>query len=73
MCLYVRCFALVENTGLEQVTALDRMISSVSHDNHESIMGLGIAGSVHSVLAQCSPALFEVSTVCLLENKIHMF
>ena len=55
-----RCFALVENTGLEQATALDRIVSVASMDNHESIMGLGVAGSVHSVLVQCSPKLFEV-------------
>ena len=64
-----RCFALVENTGLEQATALDRIVSVASMDNHESIMGLGVAGSVHSVLVQCSPKLFEVCVcvcVCVL-------
>lgn len=57
-----RCFALVENMGLEQTTALDRIVSAASRDNHESIMGMGVAGSVHSVLVQCSPKLFEVCT-----------
>ena len=56
---------MVENTRLEQATALDRIVSIVSLDNHESIMGLGVAGSVHSVLVQCSPKLFEVC-VCRL-------
>jgi len=56
-----RCFALVENMGLEQTTALDRIVSAASRDNHESIMGMGVAGSVHSVLVQCSPKLFEVA------------
>ena len=54
----------MENTGLEQATALDRIVSVASLDNHESIMGLGVAGSVHSVLVQCSPKLFEVC-VCV--------
>ena len=62
-----RCFALVENTRLEQATALDRIVSIVSLDNHESIMGLGVAGSVHSVLVQCSPKLFEVCVQVALE------
>ena len=43
---------------------LDRIVSVASMDNHESIMGLGVAGSVHSVLVQCSPKLFEVC-VCV--------
>ena len=55
-----RCFALVENTRLEQVTALDRAVSSVGKDFHESIMGAGISGSVHTILAQSSPQLFKV-------------
>ena len=66
--LFVRCFALVENTGLEQTTTLDRIVSAASRDNHESIMGLGVAGSVHSVLVQCSPKLFEVHTYILIPS-----
>ena len=57
----------MENTGLEQATVLDRIVSVASMDNHESIMGLSVAGSVHSVLVQCSPKLFEVCVcVCVL-------
>lgn len=59
--LHCRCFALVEYTSLEQVATLDRMVSSVSSENHESIMGMGTAGTVHSVLIQCSPSIFQVS------------
>ena len=56
-----RCFALVEYTSLEQVATLDRMVSAVSSENHESIMGMGTAGTLHSVLIQCSPDIFQVS------------
>lgn len=43
---------------------MDRMVSSTGILNQESIMGLGIAGSIHVVLAQCSPDLFKV---CILD------
>ena len=56
-----RCFALVESTGLEQVASLDRMVSSVSSGNHESVMGMGTAGALHSILVQCSPSIFQVN------------
>ena len=57
-----RCFALIESTGLEQVASLDRMISTVGSGNHESIMGLGTVGALHSILIQCSPSIFQVRT-----------
>ena len=56
-----RCFALVENSGLEQVTAMDRVLSAISSENHESLVGSGITGTVHGVLSQCSPAIFKVN------------
>lgn len=55
-----RCFALIESTGLEQVASLDRMISTIDSGNHESIMGLGTVGALHSILIQCSPSIFQV-------------
>lgn len=66
-----RCFALIESTGLEQVASLDRMISTVGYGNHESIMGLGTVGALHSILIQCSPSIFQVRTyVCI---RIYMY
>ena len=59
-CNLCRCFALIENIRLEQATALDRVISSISINAHESIVGMGMAGTVHSVLMQCSPKIFDV-------------
>ena len=56
-----RCFALVENSGLEQVAAMDRVLSAISTENHESLVGNGITGAVHSIFAQCSPPMFKVS------------
>jgi len=56
-----RCFALVGNASLEQAAAMDRQVSmSAGSSTHESIMGAGISGSVHTILVQCSPQIFKV-------------
>ena len=36
-------------------------MSSVSSGNHESVMGMGTAGALHSILVQCSPSIFQVN------------
>ena len=33
-------------------------------DAHETLMGAGIAGSIHAVLAHCSPQIFQVNKQC---------
>ena len=59
---------LVESSGLEQVTSLDRILSQIKTDNQENLMGAGVAGSIHSVLSQCSPAIFEVQLYMAVYN-----
>lgn len=62
-----RCFYLTENSRLEQAAAVDRFVSAVGRRSHESIVGLGISGTFHNILMQCSPEIFEVHKImCLL-------
>lgn len=62
VCFTCRCFYLTENARLEQASAVDRFVSSIGRNSHESIVGVGISGTFHSVLVQCSPDIFKVRT-----------
>ena len=59
--MFYRCFYLTENARLEQAAAVDRFVSTVGRHSHESIVGIGISGSFHSVLMQSSPEIFKVN------------
>ena len=60
-----RCFQLADSAQLEQASAVDRFVSSVARHSHESIVGVGISGTIESVLMQCSPGIFKVyCTTC---------
>ncbi len=58
---YCRCFGLIDDTQLEQIAALDRLVSTNQNLNHEAIMGLGLSGCVYIVLNQCSPQIYQVN------------
>ncbi len=63
-----RCFALVSNASLTQVAAMDRQVSMAGGGNtHESIMGAGISGAVHTILVQASPQIFKVNVLELVK------
>lgn len=55
-----RCFALVENCSLEQVTGLDRTVSNSHKNTHETLMGTSVSGAIQGTLTQCSPQIFQV-------------
>ncbi|XP_064386719.1 proteasome activator complex subunit 4-like, partial [Halichondria panicea] len=63
-----RCFGIIDDTRLEQVAPLDRLVSTSRSFNHEAIMGLGLSGSMQIVLNQCSPQIFQVAV-----EKIHRY
>ena len=56
-----RSFYLIESVRLEQATAVDRFVSAVGRNSHESIVGIGISGTFYTVLVQSSPEIFQVS------------
>ena len=61
----LRCFLVIENSGIHQEAAeLGRIVSEMKLDAHETLMGAGIAGSMHAVLAHCSPQIFQVNKQC---------
>ena len=66
-----RCFALVENCSLEQVTGLDRTLSNNHKNTHESLMGTSVSGALQGTLTQCSPQIFQVLNLGMkrLNNK----
>jgi len=57
-----RCFALVENSSLEQTNGLDRTMSNNHKNTHETLMGTSVSGAMQGVLTQCSPQIFQVHT-----------
>ena len=65
-----RCFALVENCSLEQVTGLDRTLSNNHKNTHESLMGTSVSGALQGTLTQCSPQIFQVlNNILVTYNK----
>jgi proteasome activator subunit 4 len=55
-----RCFALVENSSLEQAAPTD-IQTETKQSSSEQLMGGGLGSTLQSVFFQCSPELFEVA------------
>ena len=70
----LRCFLVIENSGIHQEAAeLGRIVSEMKLDAHETLMGAGIAGSMHAVLAHCSPQIFQVNKQCHYNYYVVVF
>ena len=56
-----RFFQLIETSDISQGTVdIGRIGVSLKQNSTEILMGAGITGSIHSILAHCSPEIFQV-------------
>ncbi|CAN7938235.1 unnamed protein product [Ixodes hexagonus] len=63
-----RCFSLIENSSLENPTRLDRDTDKMNTE--ENILEVGLASTFSSILAQCSPDIFQAGAAL---SKLHSF
>lgn len=53
-----RCFALIENSTLEQITQLDRETEKMNRD--ENMLEMGLSSTFSAILTQAHPKIYQV-------------
>ncbi|XP_078590168.1 proteasome activator complex subunit 4-like isoform X2 [Branchiostoma floridae x Branchiostoma japonicum] len=67
-----KCFALIENSTLEQTTTLDTLMDKMS--NQEGMVEIGLTSTFSTILTQSSPAIYQEAIKKLFHfASSHMF
>ena len=67
--IFLRCFALVDNSVVLQTTQQDNLLVE-NMDTQEGLMGMGLASTLHTVLMQSSEKIFKVYNLLSLQQSI---
>ena len=54
-----RCFALIENSTLEQITQQDRETEKMNRE--ENMLEMGLSSTFSAIITQAHPKIFDVS------------
>lgn len=65
-----RCFALIENSTLEQITQQDRETEKMNRE--ENMLEMGLSSTFSAIITQAHPKIYDVCCLDYTEVYLHL-